>query len=544
MIVSLLGFHRSLTSAISQWLHKSGLPMGTYLIPGHLSNPDGHYEDKLAVDLHDRLLASAGSDWRYHGEADLPVELGELWIKRYINHRNSIHGDSWGVKDPRQCLFLPSWDRALGDSGRYLVVLRHWSGSVQSLFKRHSDVLVESCGRGEVHSSFWREPDLAANMWLAYNRRLLAFLKDSDSSKRVVVTQQSVLGGLPLLKLLNEAFGIQLDAATPSPLRSSLSHDRIDESILSVMSSEKVVEMESVWQELLVLADYKLADEKPVWFSSKDRSNEARKLELRLLEVADSTSAREGMKSSVGDRPPESLKEKVRFSRFHPEWEEGLESLWRQIESEARFDAELWETMAVLLARRGQPEKAQQAVVNVFLSGNRKPYLYMMLGDCRMALLDFPGAAHFYRLAIAANPDNPRFYSAMASLLMILGRYTEAEALIREALTRKPTSAQAYQILANTIDLQGGAHEAIELLEEASGAVPGIEATLFALRMKVDYESGLRAQSEWRLAQAGVEKSVEGLAEVLSTVDDAAARKDLAIRFSKGLAKLYAPSIH
>ncbi|MDO3387341.1 hypothetical protein QWI17_15985 [Gilvimarinus sp. SDUM040013] len=48
----------------------------------------------------------------------------------------ALHGEHWGMKDPRQCVFLPHWQQVVGDRGRYLVVLRHWSASIQSLLKR------------------------------------------------------------------------------------------------------------------------------------------------------------------------------------------------------------------------------------------------------------------------------------------------------------------------------------------------------------------------------------------------------------------------
>ena len=229
-MVLILAFHRSLSSSLSNWLHHSGLNMGHYLMPPAVSNPDGHYEDMPLVAMHDWLLRLNGADWRFHDETGFDSCIRLDLLKRYVDQREATTDGSWGGKDPRTCLFLPGWREVFGERGQYLILLRHWSGSVQSLCRRHSESMAMGEGNAELHSSFWQSPEQAARMWLAYHQRILPLLQEAPK-QCLVVTQQALLSGLPVIEKINMQFGLSLDESTPSPIRPSLSHDRIEESI-------------------------------------------------------------------------------------------------------------------------------------------------------------------------------------------------------------------------------------------------------------------------------------------------------------------------
>jgi len=260
-MLAVLGFHRSLTSALAQWLHCAGLPMGDFLMPPSPSNPGGHFEDKLLVGLHEQLLTAQHTDWQFHNEVDLDPLMGESYFHRYVKLRTQRHGRHWGMKDPRQCLFLPGWDKVLGSEGQYLAVLRHWSGSLQSLLNRHAGLIALNHGDYETNSRFWRYPDRAARLWLAYNGRLLNHLRHCPRERRFVVTHKAVLGGEHFLKLLNEHFELDLRASTPSPIKPGLVRDVVDESIKVGLCSDTVAAMDKLWGELLALADTRAGDE-------------------------------------------------------------------------------------------------------------------------------------------------------------------------------------------------------------------------------------------------------------------------------------------
>jgi hypothetical protein len=138
------GFHRSATSLVAQMLHAGAFNMGSRLVLPHRSNPDGHFEDAELVELHDAALREQGTNLALIDDIPLAnTEELRQRIQRYISARDALSPAGWAAKDPRICLFLPAWAQALGPRGRYVLVIRHWSASLQSMLKRHSRVLAE-----------------------------------------------------------------------------------------------------------------------------------------------------------------------------------------------------------------------------------------------------------------------------------------------------------------------------------------------------------------------------------------------------------------
>lgn len=351
-MIAVVGFHRSLTSAIAQWLHRSGVSMGDYLMPPAPSNPEGHYEDMLLVNLHDCLLAAHGTNWQYHSEVSLDPFQGEELFRRYAELRRERHGRDWGMKDPRQCLFLPAWSRILGEEGRYLVVLRHWSGSIQSLLRRHASELAMGEDSPEVHSRFWRNPDCAADMWLSYNTRLLEFLEQCAAHQKLVVTQQAVLGGLQLPELLNERFGTAMNL-TETPVKRSLTHDEVDVSVREGLSEDRIQQMDALWEALLSHAEHRVSDESPVWVSPAE--DVSRKI------LSDTLLAASGDGPAISFDPPEVPRQAEYASGRSRLMEMDLNGAGEEFRSALRGNPrnpEFYVGLASLMLMRGLKEEA------------------------------------------------------------------------------------------------------------------------------------------------------------------------------------------
>jgi len=100
------GFHRSATSATANYLDNAGLNLGDKLLGGNISNNGGHYEDLHVVDFHDKWLARSNTSWQFCDEVSLRVSDESLsLLTQYVASRDHS-GESWGVKDPRACLFF------------------------------------------------------------------------------------------------------------------------------------------------------------------------------------------------------------------------------------------------------------------------------------------------------------------------------------------------------------------------------------------------------------------------------------------------------
>ena len=247
------GFHRSATSATANYLNNAGLHMGNELMGNSISNPKGHFEDWAVVRLHDEQLAKNDTNWQYHEE--VPLDIEPDFLNKYIKLRNSHHS-VWGVKDPRACLFLNEWNEALEGQGNFLFVARHWSSCIESLLHRHSREFAQQLPENlenDKRLEFWRKPDLAAKMWLAYNQRLLAFAK-KHPSKSLIVTQRALFNGAPILKTLNSKFKLGLNESAESPIENKMLRDQASTLIPDMLSSHLKARLEHVWHELLARA--------------------------------------------------------------------------------------------------------------------------------------------------------------------------------------------------------------------------------------------------------------------------------------------------
>ena len=131
-LVIILGMRSgsSLTARLSQ-------SMGAYLgeadelLGAALGNSDGHYENMEAVRINNRILHFCDREW-YSLETPLP-DYDDLRIIREMENIKAVvcrllaKSDMAVIKDPRICLLLPLWDRALKElevEVRYIWVFR------------------------------------------------------------------------------------------------------------------------------------------------------------------------------------------------------------------------------------------------------------------------------------------------------------------------------------------------------------------------------------------------------------------------------------
>lgn len=208
------GFHRSGTSLTSQLLHRSGLFLGDDLLGASFANVYGHAEDTEILRLHDEILDDNGLTWQVDGPV-VPEVSGPFRqrMRRIIERREAEHG-VWGFKDPRVCLFLDTWKDLLPDA-RVLIVYRSPVETTASLHKRSAVGLSKRRGNQEFHRKFREVPDLALKMWLTHNARLLEFARSRPAD--VMVTSFDMLrGGFPLIGLLNQRWGLELEEIATS----------------------------------------------------------------------------------------------------------------------------------------------------------------------------------------------------------------------------------------------------------------------------------------------------------------------------------------
>jgi len=132
------GMHRSGTSMVTGLLQRCGLHLGSNLISGLVDNPKGHYEDRTFVRINDALLAINGGSWHTPPKE---VRITErIWgeMLRFVASWPTNKPVGW--KDPRACLTLHLWARAIaheGQSLRVVVVNRRFDEVAASLKARN-----------------------------------------------------------------------------------------------------------------------------------------------------------------------------------------------------------------------------------------------------------------------------------------------------------------------------------------------------------------------------------------------------------------------
>lgn len=112
--ILVLGMHRSGTSAITRVMSILGAALPERLMPKAEGNPVGYFEPMAIVTLHERLLASAGTEWSDWGAFPQDWYRGasrDAYRDELLEAVRRDYGDEdlFLVKDPRLLRFVPLW---------------------------------------------------------------------------------------------------------------------------------------------------------------------------------------------------------------------------------------------------------------------------------------------------------------------------------------------------------------------------------------------------------------------------------------------------
>lgn len=151
--LSVLGMHRSGTSALMGTLRDAGVYLGEVFDNGFPLNPKGLQEPRSLIYMHEDLLNKNGGSWKSPPSeitwGDLHLAIRNLFIESRQSH--SI----WGFKEPRTLLVLDGWNEALPQL-EYVGVFRHPFEVALSLQKRNALNIDEGL-----------------SLWNTYNLKLL-----------------------------------------------------------------------------------------------------------------------------------------------------------------------------------------------------------------------------------------------------------------------------------------------------------------------------------------------------------------------------------
>jgi Cupin-like domain len=142
--VFVIGMHRSGTSATARALNLLGMPLARPpdLVISRGGNSRGYWESQSLIAHNERLLNSFGSAWWCPPpRAELLGRFDAAEPRTLAEAREtfqSVHlSAQWAWKDPRLCLLLPFWRRALDIPAAAFLVFRHPAEVASSLQERN-----------------------------------------------------------------------------------------------------------------------------------------------------------------------------------------------------------------------------------------------------------------------------------------------------------------------------------------------------------------------------------------------------------------------
>jgi hypothetical protein len=142
--ITVLGMHRSGTSAMTRVLNLLGCALPEALVGPSEGNEMGHWEDASAVILNDEILAAAGSSWNDWGPINGDWQASGIRAQMQDRATEVIRelkllGPLFALKDPRLCRLADLWLEAadaVGVEMRVVLMLRHPSEVGASLESR------------------------------------------------------------------------------------------------------------------------------------------------------------------------------------------------------------------------------------------------------------------------------------------------------------------------------------------------------------------------------------------------------------------------
>jgi hypothetical protein len=194
------GMGRSGTSLVSSMVQSGGLDIGRRLMGPCTGNTKGHFEDLDFYEFHKAILESQGIHNSGHTlQPEILVREQHLLRARELVRTRRQGGHAWGWKDPRSTLFLDFWQQLVPEANFLFLYRPPWD-VVDSLFRRGD-------------KSFRSNPCFAVQVWVHYNRLLLAFHERFPARCLCVHSYLAAQSPALLVEALAQQFGLQLRPA-------------------------------------------------------------------------------------------------------------------------------------------------------------------------------------------------------------------------------------------------------------------------------------------------------------------------------------------
>lgn len=221
ILLFVIGFGRSGTSALTRVLSLCGAALPKGLLGATGSNPRGYWEPRAAIYLNERILRRQGSDGydvslRLPEEAELDADAEAACIAKIRAYLGTLPTAPLVViKEPKMTALTHLWFEAARQAGfdpAAVIAIRHPAEAIASLEKRSGRQLY-------VEAS----PELMSALWLRYT--LLAE-RGSRGMPRVFVEYSNLLESWRReVKRISTAVAVDLDTGDENAIDEFLTSD-------------------------------------------------------------------------------------------------------------------------------------------------------------------------------------------------------------------------------------------------------------------------------------------------------------------------------
>lgn len=425
------GFHRSGTSLVAKTLSMNGVNMGDELMGPSFANKEGHYEDLPLVKIHDAMLAANGTNWQEHSKNTLdsaPFLYDKL--QSYVEGRQNKNQSIQGAKDPRALFFSKQWNAIANTSVKAILVFRDWQYSVSSLLKRHSRELLQTTSAMDTRPAdikFWKEPELAARMWIASAKAMLAWYENAPNDTIIFPLSALIEGNKTLPDALGKIglSGSLLNAS--GIIKPDLLHTRIPHSMLEMIPLSLREECDALNHKLYAVLN--LEPNEKVTFFTPDFRLPCSVEPSKSIQISSNLTSTDDKKVSIS------------FSNFT--FQEAIQIINSSSKSNVEFDWEhLLNTSAgsagdfdtlFTTAVKEKMYLVAELAIRKALDIQPASWRWMHLGDLQRRVGKLEEAEKCYQNAKERTPGNATFYARLAEIAVEKGLYSEAISLIQQA---------------------------------------------------------------------------------------------------------------
>jgi len=185
-----LGMHRSGTSVVASILNRIGISMGEEFLDPDEFNQNGYFEDKDFLWINKGIFENANGIW--YAPPSIPEikkggEKFEEAISKVVSKKRDKAGqNSWGWKDPRNCLTCWNYYPKIIDA-RFIIVVRRIVDIKSSLNMTHGHLANWTEVTDEYYSSVEAFLKMSNNLSLLISFEELVYEKYSrDTVLRIL----------------------------------------------------------------------------------------------------------------------------------------------------------------------------------------------------------------------------------------------------------------------------------------------------------------------------------------------------------------------